>query len=426
MVCIIDAVDSSWSNFALVRLNAFSFGVTGLILAMDTVVLPVIVLTIAPESLKNTYLAALGVSGLIIAALMQPLIGRISDQFRSPLGRRAPFIIWGTVAVCASLAGIWLAPNFLALFVVWVFIQGNINFIYGPGQALIRDLVPLHRIGVASSLKILLDSAGGLCLIAVTGTLITRDAGNGFVDWRWLALAVLGTSLLVSSAVTCYTVLARDRSIPLPRRVRGAEPPKSVWNSQMGFFLVSRLMMMTSVSSFYTYGLFFLRDVVEVSDPAQTLARMILAIGGALGVMVYLSGRISDQVGRKPVVVAGATGAALSTVWMLTAGDPTEVLLTATVIGASVGALLSANWAMANELADPEQAGLHIGIVNLSTIGGAGIAKLLGPGIDLLNHISEDFGYRALIAGCAALFLAGAAMLLPVKSERAMPPTPSG
>jgi MFS family permease len=237
---------------------------------------------------------------------------------------------------------------------------------------------------------------------------------------------VLGTSLLVSSAVTCYTVLVRNRSIPLPRRVRGAEPLKSVWNSQMGFFLVSRLMMMTSVSSFSTYGLFFLRDVVEVSDPAQTLARMILAIGGALGVMVYLSGWISDQVGRKPVVVAGATGAALSTVWMLTAGDPTEVLLTATVIGASVGALLSANWAMANELADPEQAGLHIGIVNLSTIGGAGIAKLLGPGIDLLNHVSDDLGYRALIAGCAALFLAGAVLLLPVKGVRVTPPTPSG
>ena len=421
------SVDNSWSSFALVRLNAFSFGVTGFILAMDTVVLPVIVLTVAPEGLKNTYLAVLGICGLAVAALMQPLIGRISDQFRSPLGRRAPFIIWGTVAVCASLAGVWLAPNFLVLFAVWVFIQGNINFVYGPGQALIRDLVPLHRIGVASSIKILLDSAGGLCLIAVSGTFITRQADGGFIDWQWLTLAVLGAALLVSGGVTCYTVLARDRSIPLPRRARGGEPAKSaVWNSQMGFFLLSRLMMMVSISSFYTYGLFFLRDVVEVSDPAQTLARMILAIGGALGVMVYVSGWVSDQVGRKPVVVVGATGAALSTVWMLTAGNLTEVLLTAIVIGASVGALLSANWAMANELADQENAGLHIGIVNLSTIGGAAIAKLLGPGIDLLNHVSDDLGYRALIAGCAALFLAGAVLLLPVKGVRVTPPTPSG
>ncbi|HAA95279.1 MAG TPA: hypothetical protein DCE26_06285, partial [Dehalococcoidia bacterium] len=88
----------------------------------------------------------------------------------------------------------------------------------------------------------------------------------------------------------------------------------------------------------------------------------------------------------------------------------------ASVIGASVGTLLSANWALANELADGSQAGLHMGIVNLATIGGAASAKLLGPGIDALNRISEDLGYEVLIASCAALFLVGAILLLPLKT----------
>jgi len=35
---------------------------------MDTVVLPIIVLTVAPDELKNTYLAILGISGLLMAA----------------------------------------------------------------------------------------------------------------------------------------------------------------------------------------------------------------------------------------------------------------------------------------------------------------------------------------------------------------------
>ena len=93
-------------------------------------------------------------------------------------------------------------------------------------------------------------------------------------------------------------------------------------------------------------------------------------------------------------------------------------MITASVIGASSGALLSASWALANEMGDEQQAGTHIGIVNLSTIGGAALPRLFGPGIDLLNHTSEDLGYRALIGVCAALFIAGAIAILPVNPAR--------
>ncbi|MQG30595.1 MAG: SLC45 family MFS transporter, partial [SAR202 cluster bacterium] len=79
-----------WSQWDLLKLNSFSFGITGFILAMDTVVLPVIVLTVAPDEFKNTYLAILGISGLVMAAMVQPTIGRISDRTQSPFGRRVP------------------------------------------------------------------------------------------------------------------------------------------------------------------------------------------------------------------------------------------------------------------------------------------------------------------------------------------------
>ena len=45
------------------------------------------------------------------------------------------------------------APNYATLFAVWLFMQANFNIGYGPSQALIRDLVPLSRVGAASSLK---------------------------------------------------------------------------------------------------------------------------------------------------------------------------------------------------------------------------------------------------------------------------------
>ena len=426
----VNQAENSWSSFALIRLNAFSFGATGFVLAMDTAVLPVIVLSLAPEGLKNSYLAALGMGGLIVAALVQPSIGRLSDRTLSPLGRRVPYIVAGSLVVCGSLVLTMLAPNFAALFGAWMFIQANLNVAYGPGMALIRDLVPRARIGVASSLKILMDATGGLVLITATAALIGQaaeaDIGpvHVYVDWEWAVLALLITALLVSVAVTCVTVLSRDQRRRARRIQRPSVSLRSVLNAQLGLFLLSRLLLMTAIYSFPTYGLFFLRDVVEAENPAQTLSQMIPAIGGSLAIAVYLAGWVSDRVGRKPVAITGAVAGAISTSWLLLTDTTSGLLITASIVGASSGTLLSASWALANEMADESQAGTHIAIVNLSTIGGAALPRLFGPGIDLLNHTSEDLGYRALIAGCAALFVAGAIALLPVNPARVESSTP--
>ena len=405
----------SWSNWDLLKLNSFSFGITGFILAMDTVILPFIVLTVAPEEFKNTYLAVLGISGLFMAALVQPTIGRISDRTNSPLGRRVPFILWGSVFAAIGLVGVRLAPNYGALFGVWIFIQANVNIAYGPGLALIRDCVPLNRIGMASSMKIMSDAAGGAVMIAVTGALIGKTWAT--LDWEWITLGILAFAMIMAISVTSVQISRREITSPLNSRRRDVESSfRSLMNPQLGLFLVSRLVMIMAIASFQTYGLFFLRDSVGLDNAAEALGRMILVIAGALAIAVFISGWVSDRVGRKPVVMAGAIGAAMSALWMLTADNSTEVLIIASVIGTSVGTLLSANWALANELSDESQAGLHMGIVNLSTIGGAAMAKMLGPGIDALNRISGDLGYQVLIAGAAALLVIGALLLMPLKT----------
>ncbi len=407
-----------WSQWDLLKLNSFSFGITGFILAMDTVVLPVIVLTVAPDEFKNTYLAVLGISGLFMAAVVQPTVGRISDRTQSPLGPRVPFILWGAAFAAIGLIGIRLAPNFSVLFAVWIFIQANVNIAYGPGLALIRDCVPMNRIGMASSMKIMSDAAGGAVMIAVAGALIGKTGSS--LDWEWLTFGILAFMMILAISITTVVVSRRELRDSSNSQRRDVESSfRSLVNPQLGLFLISRLVMVTSIASFQTYGLFFLRDSVGLDNPAEALGRMILAIAGALAIGVYMSGWVSDRMGRKPVVMVGAIGAAISTLWMLTAGDSTQVLIIASVMGTSVGVLLSANWALANELVDEGHAGLHIGIVNLATIGGAALAKLLGPGIDTLNRRpgrSNDFGYQVLIIGAAAFFIIGAVLLMPVRT----------
>ena len=183
---------------------------------------------------------------------------------------------------------------------------------------------------------------------------------------------------------------------------------------QLIWFVASRFFIIAAIAIFPTYGLFFLRDVVMVDNPAQTLGTAVLAIGGALALSVYPAGRLSDYIGRKRVVMGGAVAAAVGSIAILTADNTSEVVMIASVIGASVGVVLSANWALANELGTAGREGQHMGIVNLATVGGVATAKLMGPGVDLINLTTPGAGYAALLIACSVFFLLGALLLLPL------------
>ena len=415
-----DNSNGQWGNLALLRLGAFGFGITGFFMAMDAVILPVLVLGLVPEGAKNTFLGLLGFSGLLVAGLVQPVVGWYSDRTRSPLGRRVPYMLWGCISVSLGLLGLAAATNYLSLFVMWVLIQANASIGFGPFHALIRDLVPANRIGVAASLKILADASGGVVLIALTGTLMGRYIIEESSYWLWIALGVVGASLMVTAAISSSIIVPRERAVQAAdqdiwRRLRST----TRLHPQLAWFLLSRYLMITATFIFPTFGLFFLGDVVQVSNPAQTLGILIAVVGGAVMLSVYPAGWLSDRIGHKPVVLMGAIGAALGLAAMTQAVGLNQVLIVATFTGAGVGVVLTANWALANELGAAGREGQHIGLVSLATIGGAATAKLMGPGVDLLNLGSPGAGYSALLLGAGLLFLLGALFLLPVRPQLA-------
>ena len=415
-----------WGNAALLRLGAFGFGITGFFMAMDTIVLPTLVLQVAPEGAKNTFLGALGLGGMVAAALVQPMVGWYSDRTNTPLGRRVPFLLWCCVFVALGLAGLGFISNYSSLFILWVFVQANASIGYGPFLALIRDLVPVNRIGVASSLKILADCTGGVTMVAVSGALISRYYGQETLVWLWLTLGAIAGVLVVSGGISSLTVVARERAVRFAyTRAVGSLRHRSGLHPHLPWFLLSRFLTFAATFVFPTYGLFFLRDVVGVENPAQTLALMILSIGGALVLCVYPAGGLSDRVGRKPVLIGGAVAGAIGSVAMLWAGNALHALAIASFIGGCVGVMMSAGWALANELGVEGREGQHMGIVNLATIGGAASAKLLGPGVDLLNLAGPGRGYSALLLGCAAAFLAGAILTVPINSQATRPTQPN-
>jgi len=418
----------NWGNLTLMKLSAYGFGMIGFVLAMDIIILPEMVKELAPAEWKNTYLAIITFSGLLMAGLAQPFVGRASDNTRSFLGRRIPYMLWGWAFVSLGLIGVGFAPNYVTLFFVWVFIQANFNVGYGPYQALIRDLVPLSRVGVASAVKILADASGAGILGAICSTLLGRAAGGPIHIWVWLSLGLIAIAMAISTFVTTMTVRAKEAAANMSGQISGQSASGEPLNKsedddnqerplhpQLRRFMVSRLLIMAAITAFPTFGRFFLEEAVKVGNPSQALGWMILVVGGALALSIYPAGWTSDKIGRKPVVIAGALGGAFSSIWLLWANDVSGLLITSSLLGISIGTLLSSNWALANELGTQGREALHMGMVNLATTGGSAAAKIMGPGIDLLNRASDGRGWDALLITCSILFVIGGLLLIPLK-----------
>jgi MFS family permease len=96
-----------------------------------------------------------------------------------------------------------------------------------------------------------------------------------------------------------------------------------------------------------------------------------------------------------------------------------QVILIGAVIGVAAGAFLGTSWAMATDLVSSGRTAQQMGIANASAAGGAALAKLAGPGVDLLNRAGGELGYLTLLVFCGVLFVLGALLLLRVPGSMA-------
>ncbi len=134
---------------------------------------------LAPD-LPNTTLGILGFIGLLVAMVVQPIVGVFSDRARTRLGRRLPFIIGGAVLIAASLFLLAAAPVLWMLLLGVILIQFSSNVLQGPWQALIPDLVPEGQRGQASSLKAVMD----ILALVIGGMVAGMILGEGGIA-RW-------------------------------------------------------------------------------------------------------------------------------------------------------------------------------------------------------------------------------------------------
>ncbi len=155
------------------------------------------------------------------------------------------------------------------------------------------------------------------------------------------------------------------------------------------------------------FAQYYLQDVLRVPDPAKQTGDLLAALTVTMVILVLLAGRLTDKYGAKRILVIGTVVAAGGMLLMLLATDMRGLTIFGSVLGAGIGLFLTSNWALANSLAPPEEAGKYLGLTNLATAGSAALSRLEGPVLDWLNA-----AWPGAWVGYKGLFVFGAACIL--------------
>ena len=115
---------------------------------------------LVPKDEVGRSLFLISVVGVIIAVIVQPTVGSISDYTISRWGRRKPYIFIGSILDVVFLVGIANSNTLLAIAAFIALLQFSSNFAQGPFQGYVPDLVPAAQVGLASALVGLMQVLG--------------------------------------------------------------------------------------------------------------------------------------------------------------------------------------------------------------------------------------------------------------------------
>ncbi len=397
----------------LLVLNAYWVGLSFKWNALHPIILPAVLLNFVPDARKNTYLGLLTFVGLLLAMVIQPLAGALSDGWVSRWGRRRPLIVLGTLFDLVFLGVLAWAGGLTWLIVGYIGLQFSSNIAQGPAQGLLPDRVPPEQLGAASSWKNVMDMTSLIVASLLAGRLLDPETR----DPTLIVLVLIGT-IAVATSITVFGT--REKPTPptaLPKgegRIGALRVLRGQIfhidfraNTPYWWLIAERGLFLLGIYGVQAFAQYYLQDVIRVADPPKQTGDLLAVLTLSLVVLVLIGGWLTDKFGAKRILYIASTLAAVGMLLMLIPRDMPGLMAFAGVLGAGIGLFLTANWALANKLAPRSEAGKFLGLTNVATAGSGALARLEGPALDWLNGL-----WPGRWAGYTWLFVFGALCIL--------------
>ena len=166
---------------------------------------------VIPLILKNSFGLGETVTGAIMAAdnvlalFLLPIFGSLSDKVKSPIGKRMPFIVFGTALAFVFLMILPFADNArnMVLFVAGLFILLIAMGTYrSPAVALMPDLTPKPLRSKANAIINLMGAVGGVYTLVMIKVMV----GGGETPNYYPLFLSVGLFMVISVAILFVTI----------------------------------------------------------------------------------------------------------------------------------------------------------------------------------------------------------------------------
>lgn len=392
--------------------SAYWFGFSFHWFLLLPLLMPADVLRFVGQEQQGTYLGWLAGTLALIPLVLPPFLGMWSDR----LGKRLPFMAWGTAINVLGLVVMLFAPNYWVYAGGYVLVQLGNTLASTPFAALIPDLVPAHEKGAASGVmgffQLSSQIAGGVAAFALGGS---REG-------QYLAI------ILLLSICTFITL----RSVREPGVRRDVEPLdlRVFFRPQYAGFrwvFLTRALVESGRFAVQPFLLYYLKDVIgefqvgPITLPSAelALAALLVLLSLTAALTAITSGPYSDRIGKKPVIYfAGAVMAAAALSFALTR-DFAVAALAGLIFGLGYGAYVSVDWAMATSvLPDAAKHARDMGVWHMALVFPQLFQGLFGQILDAGNRASPGGGYPILFALAVTLFALGTVFISRVRGVR--------
>ena len=360
---------------------------------------------VIPLILKNTFNISDTVSGLImamdniLALFMLPLFGKLSDRIDTPLGKRTPFIIGGTISAVIVMIFIPISDNIrsLPLFIGGLFLALLAMSTYrSPAVALMPDVTPKPLRSKANAIINLMGAVGAMLSLVLIKVLVDSSSSPNYLP-LFIAIALIMIAAVVILIKTINEkklshetalVNSEEKTAEDSSEEEGAPMAKDVKKSlifillSVAFWYMGYNAVTTAFSKYYQ----FYWGMAGSGYATNLLVATVTAIVSYIPI-----GIISTKIGRKKTILGGVIllGSMFAIAFVFTSYHPSVNILFA-IVGFAWAAINVNSYPMVVEMSKGSNVGKFTGYYYTFSMA----AQIATPIIS--GYLLDNVGYKSL------------------------------
>lgn len=371
---------------------------------------------VIPLILKNTFGLGETVTGAIMAAdnvfalFLLPIFGTLSDKTRTPIGKRMPFIVVGTILAFVFLLVLPYADKTvnMVLFVGVLFLLlVSMGTYRSPAVALMPDLTPKPLRSKANAVINLMGAVGGVYTLIMIKVLV---GGGERPSYYPLFLAV-GLLMVVCVAVLFVTIKENKLRKEVGNDVeeekvvvenKKSEPlPKDVKKSLI-FMLLSVALWFIAYNAVTTAFSRYATHVWGLEGGGYADCLMIATVAAIISYIPI--GMIASRIGRKKTILIGIVllGSCFAAAGLYNTYHGTMVIFFG-IIGFAWAAIGVNSYPMVVEISSAGDVGKYTGYYYTFSMSAQVITPILSG--YLLEHVSYRTLFPYSVIFCILAFI---------------------